>query len=127
MEIKRTVFNLLSEIGYEVIDNPGRLREEKEFPFLLCRTTRMETKIRNGLKETQYSFLVDIFSKYEGEKEVYEIYEKVAEQLDKLFNDASVIRVAELGVRVFDDKSLGPVLKHGLLTFNVKTAVKKGE
>lgn len=124
MDIKQKLFEALQGLGIDVIDNPFDRVVRDRFPFLLFRTNNLMTKQKNMLKETTYTFLLDIYSDYQGEKEIYEIYGKIIEILNVLYQDPTVVRVADNGIKIIDDKTLGPIMKHGIMNVSIKTAVK---
>lgn len=121
MNIKERVYNALLGLGIKVIDNPYDRGNADSFPFIIFRTNSFTVKETNELTEETYVYLVDIYSEYEGEKEIYEIYNHILILLKELYEDPKVVRVLDNGIKIVDDKNLGPTLKHGILTFSIKT------
>lgn len=124
MDIKQKLYNALQGLGIDVIDSPYDRVVRNSFPFLLFRTNNVMTKERNGLVETTYIFLLDIYSEYSGEKEMYELYNKILKETKALGDEPEVVRLADGGLKIMDDKTLGVLLKHGIMTLTIKTAVK---
>ena len=126
MNIKEKLYEIIKGLGYPVSDNAAD-RSDNVFPFLLLRTnTTIENRV-NGLIETVYDFKVDVFSKYSGEKEIYEINTKISAQVASLYEDPSIILAKNLGLFILEDRSTGIVLKHGVINIIISRVVKEAQ
>ena len=118
-EIKTLFYNILAnELEYNVTDNPYN-NEEKIFPyvFLTLQDTR-RAKLKNSYLFA-IKFKIDIFSSYNGEKEILDMEQAIFEKSDELYENEFVSYLEETGFRIIDDKSTGVVRKHGIITYTI--------
>lgn len=124
-EIKQEIFKMLhDELHYIVTDHPYPNTLENKFPTVFLTTSnskRMNIK-GNGFICT-FTFKIDIFSEYNGEKEIIDMEEEIAELFPDLMQRFDyIISVAESNFKILDDKSTAVILKHGIITYTVTTA-----
>lgn len=114
-EIKTQLYDLIKSLGYNATDNGFY---EENFPWLMLRTSghnRMDTM---DLRIDILSYTIDIFSTYNGEKEILEIVENISNNIQQLRRDNDkIMSIAQKSLRIIDDNKKGPVRKHGIITY----------
>ena len=113
--IKTQLYDLITGLGYRVAD----VRPNSEpFPWLLIRTgghTRTDTM---DLRYDMITINVDIFSAYNGEKEILEIIENISNHIQELkLTNETIIYIEQKTCRIIDDNKTGPCRKHGIVSF----------
>ena len=125
LEIKQEIFNMLqNELGYRVTDNPYQQELEEIFPtvfFTVSNANRVNVK-NNGFI-CNFTFKIDIFSEYNGEKEIILMEEDIAALLPDLMERFEyIIGVSEHSFKILDDKSTSVVRKHGVILYSITAA-----
>lgn len=125
LEIKQEIFNMLqNELGYRVTDNPYQQELEEIFPtvfFTLSNANRVNVK-NNGFI-CNFTFKIDIFSEYNGEKEIILMEEDIAALIPELMERFEyIIGVSENSFKILDDKSTSVVRKHGVILYSITAA-----
>ena len=125
LEIKQEIFNMLqNELGYRVTDNPYQQDLEEIFPtvfFTLSNANRVNVK-NNGFI-CNFTFKIDIFSEYNGEKEIILMEEDIAALIPELMERFEyIIGVSENSFKILDDKSTSVVRKHGVILYSITAA-----
>ena len=71
------------------------------------------------LKAGVISFVIDIFSTYNGEQEIITVAEDLAEIIPSsiIDNNPEVLYGYQKTLKILDDNSTGPVRKHGVLVY----------
>ncbi len=118
-QIKKQIYNILSEdLQYNVMDNPYNT-QKRTFPYVIL---SLQDVSRDKIKNTyQYviKYKIDIFSNYEGEKEILEMEQNIYNHMDKLYDNEFVTYFRESGFRIMDDKSTGVTRKHAVLYYTI--------
>lgn len=125
-KIKIQFYSLLKELGYKVSDN-GTYNED--FPWLMLRTGGYQSTVSFDVRYDIITLMLDVFSTYNGEKEIIEISENIINNLQKMRETNPDITVAaQTGMVIQGDKETGPVRKHGILTFRfvLTSGLKEG-
>lgn len=125
LEIKQEIFNMLqNELGYRVTDNPYQQELEEIFPtvfFTVSNANRVNVK-NNGFI-CNFTFKIDIFSEYNGEKEIILMEEDIAALIPELMERFEyIIGVSENSFKILDDKSTSVVRKHGVILYSITAA-----
>lgn len=125
LEIKQEIFNMLqNELGYRVTDNPYQQELEEIFPtvfFTLSNANRVNVK-NNGFI-CNFTFKIDIFSEYNGEKEIILMEEDIAALIPDLMERFEyIVGVSENSFKILDDKSTSVVRKHGVILYSITAA-----
>lgn len=118
-EIKKKFYDILTNLGYDVVDNRESIEEDMPFPQVML---RLNTCTRDRIKNVvinKVRFTIDIFSLYDGEAEILDIEQKVFDAAKELYDIEKVIYIQESSFRVMDDKSTGTIMKHGILNYMV--------
>lgn len=114
-KIKESIVSLINSLGYNIDDN-GFYREQ--FPWLMLRVSNQQESYSKDLCFQVIDFVVDIFSTYNGEKEIYDIKEKITKPIIDLGNSMPEVLFSQLRTfKILDDKATGPVRKHGILNY----------
>lgn len=114
-EIKKSFYELVKELGYNVSDN-STYRDQ--FPWLMVRTAGASSAHALDVRIDSYSIALDVFSTHNGEQEVLNIIEHINSQLPMMMSQFPQIQFVELSkLKILDDTSTGPVRKHGVAVF----------
>lgn len=89
-----------------------------KFPYMLLTTSNTDRSIYKNSKENNIYFTIDIFSNYKGEKEIYELVEKIDNQVSLLMALDNVMAIDQDTFLILDDKD--PDIKHGVLIYKIK-------
>lgn len=116
-EIKTKFFDILSnELGYNVVDNPER---GSDFPCVFLKMGNTTRDLFHNNFRFQIKFKIDIFSNYDGEKEILEMEEAIFAAAQALYDVIGVTYVRQSDFRILDDKSTSVVRKHGVITYTI--------
>lgn len=114
-KLKSQFYSLIKDLGYNVTDN-AEYREN--FPWLMIRTNGYQSVNSFNLNTSNVTLVLDIFSTYQGEKEIIEIVEDIGSHLMELKDsNPDVLFCYQKTVKILDDKSTGPVRKHGIVVY----------
>jgi len=118
LEIKKKFYDILtSNLGYTVCDTPVESRVR--FPIVRLRLGNITRDTFQGNFMYCYSYYIDIFSNYNGEKEILLMEEAIYNEMQHLYEVDGVTYAREESFKIMDDKSLGPVRKHGIIKYTV--------
>ena len=113
--LKSQFYSLIKGLGYNITDNA---EYKEQFPWLMLRTNGYRTMNSFNVNISSAVLVLDIFSTYSGEKEIIEIVENIGEHLKELQdNNPDIMFAYQKTLKVLDDKSTGPVRKHGVVTY----------
>lgn len=114
-KLKTQFYSLIKNLGYNITDNA---EYKEQFPWLMLRTNGYQTMNSFNVNISSAVLVLDIFSTYSGEKEIIEIVENIGEHLKELQDNNSEIMFAyQKTMKILDDKSTGPVRKHGVVVY----------
>ena len=117
-KIKETIVDLISILGYEISDN-GSCQEG--FPYLQIRTSNCTEAYSQDINFQTIDFIVDVFSAYNGEKEILKIKSDITLPILQECNTMPEVVFSELRMcKILDDKTTGPVRKHGVLVYRFR-------
>lgn len=113
--LKTQFYSLIKGLGYNITDNA---EYKEQFPWLMLRTNGYRTMNSFNVNISSAVLVLDIFSTYSGEKEIIEIVENIGEHLKELQdNNPEVMFAYQKTMKILDDKSTGPVRKHGVVVY----------
>lgn len=113
--VKKQLYELVQELGYNITDN-GSYKEN--FPWLMLRTNRFVSADSNDVRYQMCSFIIDVFSTYNGEKEILDIVEDINNHLQELReSNPYITQVSQTNLKIIGDKETGPVRKHGIANY----------
>ena len=113
--IKEQFYNLLKSLGYKVTDN-GTYKED--FPWLMLTTGNYQSSVSLDIRYDVITLKLDIFSVYNGEKEIIQISENIVNHLQDLRkNNPDITAITQKKMTIIGDKETGPARKHGILTY----------
>lgn len=113
--LKTQLYSLIKGLGYNITDNA---EYKEQFPWLMLRTNGYRTMNSFNVNISSAVLVLDIFSTYSGEKEIIEIVEDIGEHLKELQdNNPEVMFAYQKTMKILDDKSTGPVRKHGVVVY----------
>lgn len=125
LEIKQEIFNMLqNELGYRVTDNPYQQELEEIFPTVFLTVSNANrVNVKNNGFICNFTFKIDIFSEYNGEKEIILMEEDIAALLPDLMERFEyIVGVSEHSFKILDDKSTSVVRKHGVILYSITAA-----
>ena len=118
-QLKTQLYQILSEdLEYNVTDNPYG-DETKSFPYVKLTLSNTRRDKRKDAYWFNITFKIDIFSDYDGEKEILDMEEEIFEAIQKLYENDFVTYVRESGFHIMDDKSTGVLRKHGIINYTI--------
>ena len=122
-ELKRKVFQALQEADLNITDNRNY---EEQFPWCMLRTGNIQRIKYRDVRTEIVTLTIDIFSKYSGEEEILLLQDKISGIIEEMEWDC-LMGVVLSSCIILDDKSTGPVRKHGVLNYNFVLAIGKEE
>ena len=121
-DIKKDLYQLITELGYYVADN--RQTAKDQWPWLLIRLNGHNRRDAIGVRYDNITLTVDIFSKYNGEKEIIEIIENISNHIQQLRkNNDNIIYIEQATGKIIDDSASGPIRKHGVVSYKFTCAI----
>lgn len=113
--LKSQFYSLIKGLGYNITDNA---EYKEQFPWLMLRTNGYRTMNSFNVNISSAVLVLDIFSTYSGEKEIIEIVENIGEHIKELQdNNPDIMFAYQKSLKILDDKSTGPVRKHGVVVY----------
>lgn len=112
--MKKKFYQFLVSLGYTVADN-GVYRDS--FPYLMLRTGNRKYYTSLDVRYDQEKLVLDIFSSYDGEKEILEIADNIINHLQEV-RDENVTFAGLDNMVIIPDTKTGPVRQHGIMQFN---------
>ena len=121
-KIKTKLYDILAtDLSYNVMDNPYE-NQERTFPYVMLTLGNVVRDFYKNAFQNQIKFKIDIFSEYNGEKEVFDMEEAIFEKINKLYDIPEVTYVRESSFKIMDDKSTGTIKKHGIIQYTIITS-----
>lgn len=114
-KIKAKLYSVLSSLVPDLRDNPPK--EVKKTYVLYRISNGFDTSYKNGCEQSVTYLTFDIFSVYDGEKEVIEIKKKIKENISALYDLDEISYVTMSAFNIINEEN--PVKKHGILTFRI--------
>ena len=114
-QLKSNIYQKVIDAGYHISDRPNL---EEKYPWLIFRLSNLQKTKFLKVRYTSVNFTFDIFSLYNGEKEILSIENELTNIVEKIAEENSeIMGVALKNFKILDDKSQGPVMKHGILVY----------
>ena len=124
-KIKTDLCSLVRELGYNITDNGAYV---ENFPWLMVRLGAYSRADAVNVRIDNITLIIDIFSKYKGEKEILDIVENITNNIWNLKKDnPKLMYVMQEDLKILDDNVTGPVKKHGVLTYQFLLSSTIGE
>ena len=121
-KIKTKLYDILAtDLSYTVMDSPYD-NQERVFPYVMLTLSNVVRDSYKNAFQNQIKFKIDIFSDYNGEKEVFDMEEAIFEKINTLYGIPEITYVRESSFKIIDDKSTGTVKKHGIIQYNIITS-----
>lgn len=118
-QIKKQIYNILSEdLKYNVMDNPYNMKE-RTFPYVILNLQNVTRDSYKNSYQYMIKYKIDIFSNYDGEKEILEMEQAIFNHMEKLYDNEFVTYFRESSFRIMDDKSTSVTRKHGIITYTI--------
>lgn len=123
--IKEKLYQAIKSEGLYITDSRSY---DNEFPCLLMRLQNIQKTRFHKLDYAVVDFTIDIFSKYNGEKEILDIESKLFEIVNKISEEEPYsMGVTLQNCKILEDTSTGPVMKHGVLTYRFVLSIAEEE
>lgn len=118
--LKTKFYEILSGLNYNVVDYPEGVGED--FPCVFLKLSSSKRDLFNNNFKYEVKFKIDIFSDYDGDKEIIEMQEAIFEAAQAMYEVDGVTYIRESDFRILDDKSTGVTRKHGVLVYTIYSA-----
>ena len=112
--LKTQIKECIDALGYHVRDNNTY---NTTYPMITLRLSKASQERKNQVILQKITYVVDVFSTYNGEKEILDINDKISEKLFELPQQNKHITAVRQNCLILDDKETGVVRKHGVLTY----------
>ena len=120
--IKTKLYELIKELGYPVVDTAYSINDEINYPFIRLNLLNISRENYNNSYTYSYSFQIDIFTNYKGEKQTLEIEEAIFNKISSLYEIDNIAYIRQRSFKLFDDKSLSIIRKHGVIVYDITVA-----
>jgi hypothetical protein len=125
-KLKTDFYSMLVGLGYKVSDN--RQFDEGGSPWLVLRSNGYKRIHSVGLQMSKITLVLDIFSQYNGEREIILVVDEIADHLEEFLTAHSeVLFCHQKTMKILDDKATGPVRKHGVVSYEFLMGVHAPE
>ena len=115
-KLKTDFYAMITGLGYNVSDN--RNFETGNSPWLLLRSNGYQRAYSIGLTVSKITLVLDVFSKYNGEKEIIQVADNIADHLEVfLAEHPEVLFCHQKTMKILDDNATGPMRKHGVISY----------
>ena len=115
-KLKTNFYNMITDLGFNITDN--RNFETGHSPWLMLRTNGYERVHSLDLQMSKIVLVLDIFSHYNGEREIIRVIDTIADNLKNFITqNQEVLFCYQKNVKILDDKMTGPVRKHGVVVY----------
>lgn len=113
-DIKKQFYDFLTGLGYNATDN---LTYKEQFPWLMVNVQNYQLVQSRDIDMEVITLKLDIFSVYNGEKEIIDIADNIAEHLKELRANPNITAITQHSMKIIGDKETGPVRKHGVIYY----------
>lgn len=121
LDVKQIIYNAIYNLSIRVNDNPDYETGHKNCPYAILRTISQAPMNYKNFTKVNWLLRVDVFSNYKGEKEIKDYYEKEVTKRLNLVQQEEGITYVQSSLSIMDEKELGPVNKHGVITISIET------
>lgn len=121
LNIKQIIYNSFYNLSIKINDNPNYKASYPNCPYALLRTILEKPTRYKNFTKVNWLLRIDVFSNYKGELEIKNYYEKEILKRLELVQQVEGITYVESNLSIMDEKELGPVNKHGVVTIAIDT------
>ena len=123
--LKTQIKECIEELGYQIRDNNTY---SNTYPMITLRLSNANREEKNHVVLQKVVYVVDIFSTYNGEKEILDINDRINEKLFMLpQRNKHITAMKQQNCLILDDKETGVVRKHGVLIYEFLLTSALGE
>lgn len=123
--LKTQIKECVEELGYQIRDNNTY---SNTYPMITLRLSNANREQKNHVVLQKVVYVIDIFSTYNGEKEILDINDKINEKLFMLpQRNKHITAMKQQNCLILDDKETGVVRKHGVLIYEFLLTSALGE
>ena len=124
-QLKVQIKELLETLGHPVRDTNTY---STTYPMITLRLSNTNYEERNGIVLQKVVYVVDIFSAYNGEKEILDMNDQINQKLFILPDkNKHITAMKQQNCLILDDKETGIIRKHGVLTYEFLLTSALGE
>lgn len=124
-QLKTDLCSLVRQLGYNITDNGAYV---ENFPWLMVRLGSHNKEVAATTQTDSITLIIDIFSKYKGEKEILDIVENITDHIMEMRDiNPKIIYITQKDLKILDDRATGPVKKHGVLYYSFLLSSSIGE
>lgn len=124
-KLKTDLCSLVRGLGYNITDTGAYV---EDFPWLMVRTSKHTHELAATTRTDNVVLIIDIFSKYKGEKEILDIVENITDHIWEMKNNNSkIMYISQRDLKIIDDNATGPVKKHGIVYYTFLLSSTLGE
>lgn len=109
---------LTKDLNYLVEDNPYS-KKKRTFPYVMLTMKNVTRDMYKNAYRYIIKYKIDIFSNYNGEKEILDMEKAIFNHMGKLYDNDFVTYLRESQFIILDDKSMGESRKHGVITYDI--------
>lgn len=114
-KLKTDLCSLVKSLGYNITDNGAYV---ENFPWLMVRLGAYQRLDVRDVRTDAITLVIDIFSKYKGEKEILDIAQNITDHIWSLReNNPAIMFVSQKDLKILDDNKTGVVKKHAVLAY----------
>lgn len=125
-KLKTDFYTMLVELGFNISDN--RNFDVGNSPWIILRTNGYQLVQSFDLSASKITLVLDIFSQYNGEKEIIQVIDKIGGNLKNfVLEHPEILYCFQRTVKILDDKATGPVRKHGLVSYEFLMGINTPE
>ena len=123
--LKTQIKECIEELGYQIRDNNTY---SNTYPMITLRLSNANREQKNHVVLQKVVYVIDIFSTYNGEKEILDINDKINEKLFMLpQRNKHITAMKQQNCLILDDKETGVIRKHGVLIYEFLLTSALGE
>lgn len=123
--LKTQIKECIETLGHPVRDTNTY---STTYPMITLRLSNANREEKNQIVLQKVVYVIDIFSTYNGEKEILDINDKINEKLFMLpQRNKHITAMKQQNCLILDDKETGVVRKHGVLIYEFLLTSALGE
>lgn len=114
--LKQTLYKNLQDAGFNVSDSWFYEGNEDD-TYILLRLSTFHKVNYHDHSAGIATFIVDIFSKYNGEEEIIDAEPRISEAMAQACEESYVMGQSLSNMKIIDDRVRGPLAKHGIMSY----------
>lgn len=119
-ELKQIITSSLSSLVPNLTDTPPEKPTKTYVLFGI--SDAFDTRFKTKVRQTNTYITFNIFSAYDGEKEVLKIKETIDKEMENLYSLGKVSYFEMSGFNILNEEK--PLKKHGVLRYRILSTIK---